>query len=393
MRMRDPLRKRKNCRRSRRLCAFALIFALLAGCGQSAPGTKDSTDQTESVQGTDGAENAGTDSTGTDGAEQAGTDGTGTDGAENAGTDSAGTESEKAEAPQKEKGALNSLPSKYWLPNKNAGTVVRVDYETDAYGSTISKYAYVYLPYGYDENKQYDVLYCLHGGGGEIDAYFNTSATPAKTKILFDNMIANGDIDPIIAVSPTYYGGSGSSVDQVTEFSKKELINDLIPAVEGTYSTYAESTDPEGIKASREHRAYSGFSMGALSTWYTFVYCLDYFYYFIPISGDCWVNGTHNAVGGAIMLEKVCAESGYGEDDFFIYAVTGDQDIAYSAMQDQMKAMKTNSPSFRFVTEDNAEGNICFRVQPKARHDYFYMPLYYYNALPTLWRGGPVYDE
>ena len=117
MRMRDPLRKRKNCRRSRRLCAFALIFALLVGCGQSAPGTKDSTDQTESVQGTDGTENAGTDSTGTDGAEQAGTDGTGTDGAENAGADSAGTESEKAEAPQKEKGALNSLPSKYWLPN------------------------------------------------------------------------------------------------------------------------------------------------------------------------------------------------------------------------------------------------------------------------------------
>lgn len=382
MRMRDTMWKGKNGRRSRKWCALAFILALLVGCGSQGdtPDAKDSTDQTESVPEMTGSTNQ------TESVPETG-------GTENAGMDSPGTESEKTEAPKKEKGALNSLPSKYWLPHENAGTVVRVDYETDAYGSTISKYAYVYLPYGYDENKQYDVLYCLHGGGGEIDVYFNTSASPAKTKILFDNMIANGDIDPIIAVSPTYYGGNGSAVDQVNTFSEDELVNDLIPAVEGAYSTYAESTDPEGIKASREHRAYSGFSLGALSTWYTFIHCLDYFYYFIPISGDCWVNGTHNAVGGAIMLENACKESGYGADDFFIYAVTGDNDMAYSPMQEQMEAMKTNSPSFHFVTEDNAKGNISFRVQPKARHDYYYMPLYYYNALPTLWRGGPVYDE
>ena len=34
------------------------------------------------------------------------------------------------------------------------------------------KYAYVYLPYGYSENEQYDILYLMHGGGG-----FPTSKT------------------------------------------------------------------------------------------------------------------------------------------------------------------------------------------------------------------------
>lgn len=346
-------------------CVPALILALLAGCGAQkdtgAAGQTEQTNQTEKGQ-TEQTE------------------------PEQTGTDSQAQENEK-------NGELTPLPSKYWLPNENEGTVVKLDYETDAYGSSISKYAYVYLPYGYDESKQYDVLYCLHGAGGEIDVFFNTSAKDTKTKILFDNMIANGDIDPIIAVSPTYYGGSGEAVDQVTAFSKDELVNDLIPAVEGTYSTYAESTDPEGIRASREHRAYSGFSLGALSTWYTFAYCLDYFYYYIPISGDCWVNGTHNASGAAKMLEDVCKESGYGAEDFFIYAVTGDKDMACPPMQAQMSAMQTSSPSFVFVTEDSGEGNISFRVQPKAKHDYYYMPLYYYNALPTLWKGGPVYGK
>ena len=58
-----------------------------------------------------------------------------------------------------------------------------------------------------------------------------------------------------------------------------------IPAVEGTYSTYADNVTPEGIKASRDHRAFGGFSMGSVGTWDTFLICLDAFRYFMPSSG------------------------------------------------------------------------------------------------------------
>ena len=32
----------------------------------------------------------------------------------------------------------------------------------------------------------------------------------------------------------------------------------------------------EGLQASREHRAFGGFSLGAVTTWYQFIYNLDY---------------------------------------------------------------------------------------------------------------------
>lgn len=51
-----------------------------------------------------------------------------------------------------------------------------------------------------------------------------------------------------------------------------ELLNDLIPAVESRYSTYAEDTTPVGIAASRDHRGFGGFSMGSVNMWCTFRY-------------------------------------------------------------------------------------------------------------------------
>ena len=33
-----------------------------------------------------------------------------------------------------------------------------------------------YLPYGYDDRKPYDILYLMHGGGGNPDAWLDSSA-------------------------------------------------------------------------------------------------------------------------------------------------------------------------------------------------------------------------
>ena len=58
--------------------------------------------------------------------------------------------------------------------------------------------------------------------------------------------MADGKIEPMIVVCPTYNNESEEdSADyslalQLTENYHNELVNDLIPAVEGTYSTYAE---------------------------------------------------------------------------------------------------------------------------------------------------------
>ena len=67
----------------------------------------------------------------------------------------------------------------------------------------------------------------------------------------------------------------------------KELRNDLMPAVEAQYSTYAETCDDAGFAASREHRAFAGLSRGAVTTNHSAVcQALDYFAWFGTFSGS-----------------------------------------------------------------------------------------------------------
>ncbi len=98
---------------------------------------------------------------------------------------------------------------------------------------------------------------------------------------MVDNLIYYGVISPIIIVTPTFYvedDCKDSSLDPLTYSFKYELRNDIMPAVESRYSTYAETADDAGFKASREHRAFAGLSRGAVTTFHSvFCGCLDYF--------------------------------------------------------------------------------------------------------------------
>ena len=311
----------------------------------------------------------------------------------------------KIEREEPEMIALKEIPGSYYNKIENGGTVVRVDYAARSYDEkdeTLKKYAFVYLPHGYDESRKYNVFYMLQGGGGEMEYFFGGEGGSTRFKNLMDNMIANGDMDPLIVVTPTYYPmeRSDTQVQTAAIYTEKfhyELVNDLIPAVEGKYSTYAETTDKEGLRASRDHRAFGGFSMGSVASWYAFIYCLDEFSYFLPMSGDCWamgqLGGRTHAKETAEYLENALQKSGYGPKDFFIYTRTGNKDIAYENLDSQIKAMQLYAPSFKFITEENPEGNICYRLHPDGVHDYNYIEQYIYNALPTFWSGAEIFPS
>ena len=66
---------------------------------------------------------------------------------------------------------------------------------------------------------------------------------------MLDNMIADGDIEPLIVVTPTFYveDDCADDLDQLTYSFAKELRNDLMPEIESSYSTYAKSADDKGI--------------------------------------------------------------------------------------------------------------------------------------------------
>ena len=162
----------------------------------------------------------------------------------------------------------------------------------------VEKDLYVYLPYGYDESKDYNVIYLMHGGG-EDEKYWLTEERMGKgTVALLDRMVDKGEMEPTIIVCPTFYSfEGGSSRKAITVLGQlrwrqvvfwQELRNDVIPLIETTYHTYAHGdVSEENLKATREHRGFAGFSMGsATSLQSAFIHCFDIMAYIGSYSGS-----------------------------------------------------------------------------------------------------------
>lgn len=148
-------------------------------------------------------------------------------------------------------------------------------------GEMITKKCNVYLPAGYDpddKDTKYNVLYLLHGVGGNRYEWLNSNGKVDGNFIIcniFDNLIANDDIYKMIVVFP-----EGRSTCDWTDCSFNseginmlgfyyfdyELRYDLIPFIEATYNLYAniKDTSLKGIAYNRMHRAIAGLSMGGM---------------------------------------------------------------------------------------------------------------------------------
>jgi len=282
------------------------------------------------------------------------------------------------------------LPTEYLAASDKPGTIETLAYETaNPDGGMDKKKLHVYLPHGYDaadKGKKYNVLYLMHGGGENEDLLFGGPGENRALKKILDNMIARGDIEPLIVVTPTFYGGK----NDVALFHE-ELINDILPLVESKYNTWAKSAAPSDLKASRAHRAFGGFSMGSVTTWHIFAKGgLDYFKYYMPLSGDSWAlgdrSGGANPQETAKFLAQVVRNSGYGPHDFYIFSATGTQDIAYPNLKPQIDAMKGQTDVFRY-SSDLAKGNFYFIEADGGSHTWYWQNQYIYNILPDLFNG------
>ena len=255
----------------------------------------------------------------------------------------------------------------------NSGQIRRLTYtipedSAEASNAEICKYANVYLPYGYDEEKKYPVLYLIHGGGGDQYAFF----CPDFLNMV-DHMIDGGELEPLYIVSPCFYDPKetdktpASSGVAVKKFIG-ELRGDVIPLAEGRV----------GRSFEREHRAISGFSMGGVTAWYAFMEALDLFYWFLPLSGDCWAlgetgGGKHPRETARALADAVARQN---RPDFSIHAVTGSRDIAYPNLDAQIRAMAAYPQTFGDrLRYDVMEGGV---------HDYETIFRYLYNALPGM---------
>ena len=128
---------------------------------------------------------------------------------------------------------------------------------------------YVYTPYGYDPKKsrvRYPVLYLLHGGGGDEDAW----STLGRTCQILDNLIAAGKAEPMLVVmpngNPAQYAAQTLGIPENTDVKKynsgfdnyTSLADDIVPFIESRYN----------VIAGKKGRSVAGLSMGGGQSFY-----------------------------------------------------------------------------------------------------------------------------
>ena len=285
-------------------------------------------------------------------------------------------------------GTSTAVPALYSRPAKNQGKVERLDYSSKDYvreEKSVTKTAYVYLPYGYDQNgtECYNIIYLMHGWGGQAGEYFTVNGGAIKN--LLDNMIERGEIQPVIAVSPTFYNANSdrdfsASQDELRAFHF-DFENHLMQAVEGKYRTYAKSTSNADLKASRDHRAFGGFSLGSVTTWMQFCYDSDYIRWFLPMSGSCWYYGSYGDFQfkkNVDFIENLVKTNKLDQRGYFIYHAVGTNDtVKYQS--EEMAAEMLRRKTF-------SADHYVFYQKPGGQHDFYAVQEFMYNALPLFFK-------
>lgn len=284
-----------------------------------------------------------------------------------------------------------SVPSSYKKEAKKQGELLTFSYKakmTDKSKRIVDKKATIYLPHGYNDKNKYDIIYLCHGYGANENTFLGSPDNPREFKNILDNMIENGEIKPVIVVTPTYIDNYSNYYDKLDGMTD-EIVNDLIPAVEGKYSTYAKNTSHDEIIKSRNHRAIGGFSMGGCTTWRAFRRHLDCFKYYMPMSMPMYYyEPGYNKLQNdktAPTLAEAAANSGYKPEDYAIYAASGDKDFMNEATKQVVEKLKEYPDQFKYTTTNFSDGNLMFTTF-SGYHRYYFSNPYMYNGLRRFFR-------
>jgi enterochelin esterase-like enzyme len=192
--------------------------------------------------------------------------------------------------------------------------------ETVEYNSTtvgIKRKARVYTPPGYTKEKKYPVMYLLHGIGGDENEWAQGGAPDA----IHDNLFADKKATPMIVVMPNGRASKERTArdpipKQGPAFAafEKELLTDLIPFIEKTYS----------VKVDRESRAIAGLSMGGGQSLNFGLGNLDTF---------AWVGGFSSAPNTKPPANLIKDHAEAAKKLRLLYVACGDKDFLFRISQ------------------------------------------------------------
>jgi enterochelin esterase-like enzyme len=220
------------------------------------------------------------------------------------------------------------------------GKIETIEYDSTTVG--IRRKARVYTPPGYSADRKYPVLYLLHGIGGDENEWGHGGAPDA----ILDNLIAEKKAVPMIVVMP-----NGRASKDLTrrdpipkqspafEAFEKELLTDLIPFIEKTYS----------VNSDRESRALAGLSMGGGQSLNFGLGNLDTF---------AWVGGFSSAPNTRPPADLIDDHAEAAKKLRLLYVACGDRDFLFRISQ-----------GVHEMLDENKVPHV-YRVIPGGEHDF-----------------------
>ena len=257
------------------------------------------------------------------------------------------------------------------------GSIDTLTYEQSYEGTVYDKQAFVYVPDSYSPARPVNVLYLTHGWWG------NAAGLAAGVAPVVDKLEASGEVSPTIVVFATYYPDRSFATDDyeddytLNRFFATTEIDTLISTVESRYTTFARGDlSDASLRASRRHRAFGGFSMGATTTWDVFALRPQYFYGYMPMAGESWI-GREEDADEERLAELVTAgavREGYGQGDFRILASVGSEDPALWDMTPQLDELRQDYPDLMTETSlqlwiDDGESHSSTSVANQVEHN------------------------
>ncbi len=230
------------------------------------------------------------------------------------------------------------------------GKLTAVWYPSPTFG--MQRRMLVYTPYEYENStKSYPVLYLLHGGGGDEEAW----VSQGHANYILDNLIAQGQVEPTIVVIPngsigqqaapndrsnSYSAKVDRAIDMRSMYSGKyeeSIANDIIPYVEKNYRVIKDAN----------HRALAGLSMGGLHVLNTFMFHPDMFGYINVMSSGWFTTDEKMYADGDKRLSEI-AMTLNKTVKCLRFTQGGPDDIAYNNGKEMLKVFDKNKIKYEF---------------------------------------------
>ena len=199
------------------------------------------------------------------------------------------------------------------------GSVTYRWYDSPSLG--ISRRMTVYTPYGYEKNPKakYPVLYLLHGGGGDEEAW----TSMGRAAQILDNLIEKGLAKPMIVVMPNGNPNQRAANTlglETIEMDRQDpkwqnayvtsLVKEIVPFIDKEYRTVAKASG----------RAIAGLSMGGGHTTSATILFPGVFDYICPLS--CGIRESDHLDADLLGIKKAGYKLywiGVGKEDSMAY--------------------------------------------------------------------------